>query len=1431
MDNFLTELGIKHEVTNSYTPEMNGVAERFNLTALDGIKTLLKSSEVPHKFWGEALLCFTYAWNRICHKDSNKTPFEKYSGRKPSVLHLKPFGCLAYAGVPKQIRKKFDMRAKMGIMMGYAQRTKGYRIWLIDENKLVETINVRFDENKRGINFRQKVNSNLGYNLNLPDYYDDEDDFDRVKDSLTSRLVSKTSTETPSTSEKPDVSSDNHSLIPCTEVKWIRNIGRKVTGSNVYYSIEGEATRLKSFNEIERYCKRHNIKYDPSLFNFRKDNTESQGFSDLSEQQEALMVEVTIPNCYKQAIRSRDASKWHDAMDKEINVMKERKVWDLVDHPDNIKILENRWVYTIKYDENNKIVRYKARLVARGNTQLRGESFDEVFQEYKLELSKVKSLKLRCYSDSDFATNRDDRVSMGGFITFIDETPISSRTFKQKSVSLSTMEAEYVSLTEAAKEFIWLKNVIDNKSLNLELSENVMFCDNQAAISFSKSPVENYRTKHIDVRYHFLRNLIYDKTKPEQPDEEATYKEKLDLQLRKDRCYTLIYTNISSDLKNLITETTDGVAAWKILKDHFEPVTRARVIQLLDQFFGTKYQPGEDVGIFISRVKTAATRLQEAGHKLDDLYIGFQLIRWLPQEFQSTVQQIYRWKEEDFRVVKIEAELILEANRLQLMKQDLEKAENAYLSSFTSKKSKTLPGATAAAHGDPNGKNDYQKKSGKPDHYIIPKSKEISFFSDVTAKTKNGSIEIWHQRFCHVNNDYLVKTSKNDSVKGLPRLTDNGKTHCIPCKLAKSKRVSFKKMGAVRSKRPLELLHMDLCGPMPTESQGGNKYFLSIIDDYSRKVTVFPIRNKSDVFHTFIRFQKRAERFLSKKVIAVRTDGGLEFCNKDMDNFLTELGIKHEVTNSYTPEMNGVAERFNLTALDGIKTLLKSSEVPHKFWGEALLCFTYAWNRICHKDSNKTPFEKYSGRKPSVLHLKPFGCLAYAGVPKQIRKKKFDMRAKMGIMMEYAQRTKGYRIWLIDENKLVETINVRFDENKRGINFRQKVNSNLGYNLNLPDYYDDEDDFDRVKDSLTSRLVSKTSTETPSTSEKPDVSSDNHSLIPCTEVKWIRNIGRKVTGSNVYYSIEGEATRLKSFNEIERYCKRHNIKYDPSLFNFRKDNTESQGFSDLSEQQEALMVEVTIPNCYKQAIRSRDASKWHDAMDKEINVMKERKVWDLVDHPDNIKILENRWVYTIKYDENNKIVRYKARLVARGNTQLRGESFDEVFQEYKLELSKVKSLKLRCYSDSDFATNRDDRVSMGGFITFIDETPISSRTFKQKSVSLSTMEAEYVSLTEAAKEFIWLKNVIDNKSLNLELSENVMFCDNQAAISFSKSPVENYRTKHIDVRYHFLRNLIYDKVFQIKYIGTKNNLADIFTKPMVKEKLLEFCRKLFLFRE
>lgn len=166
-----------------------------------------------------------------------------------------------------------------------------------------------------------------------------------------------------------------------------------------------------------------------------------------------------------------------------------------------------------------------------------------------------------------------------------------------------------------------------------------------------------------------------------------------------------------------------------------------------------------------------------------------------------------------------------------------------------------------------------------------------------------------------------------------------------------------------------------------------------------------------------------------------------------------------------------------------------------------------------------------------------------------------------------------------------------------------------------------------------------------------------------------------------------------------------------------------------------------------------------------------------------------------------------------------------------LDLSKVESLNLHTYSDADFANNRDDRTSMGGVLLLIDRSPILWRTFKQKCTSLSTMEAEYISLTEAAKETVWILHIID-ECYNMQIVpdlhyEKLLFCDNSAAIDFSKSAIENSRSKHIDVRYHFLRDLVYSKIFTLKYINTKSNLADILTKPLPKFGLKAFNDQVF----
>lgn len=166
---------------------------------------------------------------------------------------------------------------------------------------------------------------------------------------------------------------------------------------------------------------------------------------------------------------------------------------------------------------------------------------------------------------------------------------------------------------------------------------------------------------------------------------------------------------------------------------------------------------------------------------------------------------------------------------------------------------------------------------------------------------------------------------------------------------------------------------------------------------------------------------------------------------------------------------------------------------------------------------------------------------------------------------------------------------------------------------------------------------------------------------------------------------------------------------------------------------------------------------------------------------------------------------------------------------YKLKLN-CNASNIIGYTDADFASNRDDRISMGGQFICLDRSPITWRTFKEKSVALSTMEAEFIALVEGVKEITWLNSVLDeccqNRLLN-HTSKPLVYVDNQAAIDFLKSPIENHRTKHIEVRYYFVRDLYYKSNFDIKYVRSKFNLADIFTKPLTQNELLNFVENIF----
>lgn len=167
----------------------------------------------------------------------------------------------------------------------------------------------------------------------------------------------------------------------------------------------------------------------------------------------------------------------------------------------------------------------------------------------------------------------------------------------------------------------------------------------------------------------------------------------------------------------------------------------------------------------------------------------------------------------------------------------------------------------------------------------------------------------------------------------------------------------------------------------------------------------------------------------------------------------------------------------------------------------------------------------------------------------------------------------------------------------------------------------------------------------------------------------------------------------------------------------------------------------------------------------------------------------------------------------------------------KLNLNS-KNVHVVAYSDADFATNRDDRISMGGQLLLLDKSPIMWRSFKEKCISLSTMESEFIAMTEASRELLWFDRIMDEcisrKIICDKNEKSLLLVDNQATISFVKSPIENHRSKHIDVKLFFIRDLVYKNIFDVKYVKSKENYADVFTKPLTKFSLTEFKLKVFL---
>ena len=370
-----------------------------------------------------------------------------------------------------------------------------------------------------------------------------------------------------------------------------------------------------------------------------------------------------------------------------------------------------------------------------------------------------------------------------------------------------------------------------------------------------------------------------------------------------------------------------------------------------------------------------------------------------------------------------------------------------------------------------------------------------------------------------------------------------------------------------------------------------------------------------DVFKSF---KAEVELQLCKKIKAVKSDRGGEYYGRydgsgeqrpgPFAKFLEECGIVPQYTMPGKPSMNGVAERRNRTLKDMVRSMINHSSLPESLWGEALKTAAYILNRVPSKVVAKTPYELWTGKKPSIRHLHIWGCPAEAR-PYRPHEKKLDSRTVSCYFVGYPERSRGFKFYDPTTRTFFETGNARFLEEVEFVG-GDKVKDIVFEEKFIPLLV--AIDNDQVQVPI------------------PDIIQDANPAIQ----ELIPEVQTQQT--------QEEVPLRRSTRE-----RRNAIPDDYIVF--------------LQEHEFDIGIVEDDPINFHQVKQSSNSEKWIDAMNDELKSMKDNDVWDLVELPEGTKPIGCKWIFKTKRDSKGNVERYKARLVAKGFTQREGIDYKETF--------------------------------------------------------------------------------------------------------------------------------------------------------------------------
>ncbi|KAE8715738.1 hypothetical protein F3Y22_tig00110160pilonHSYRG00308 [Hibiscus syriacus] len=681
------------------------------------------------------------------------------------------------------------------------------------------------------------------------------------------------------------------------------------------------------------------------------------------------------------------------------------------------------------------------------------------------------------------------------------------------------------------------------------------------------------------------------------------------------------------------------------------------------------------------------------------------------------------------------------------------------------------------------------------------------------ASCSSDSAMLWYLKLGHMSEQGMKILVEKKLLPGLTKVSLHLCEHCIT---SKKHRLKFNTSNS-RGKCVLELVHSNVW-QAPVTSLGGAKYFVSFIDDYSRRYWVYPIKNKSDVFSTFKIFKARVELDYGNKIKCFRTDNGGEYTIEEFDDFCRKEGIKRQFTVANTPQQNGVAERINRTLLERTKAIIV--------------------------------YVMYNSKKISKLDPKS-------------RKCKF---------LGYIDGVQGYRLWDPTAHKVIIIRDVIFVEDKLQ---RKEDDDSAEKSETTQIHMENEvEQGDSSEAEPTHDEQEPESSEAPTTRQsdrvrrRPNCHSDyviegniayyllTENGEPSTYQVAINNsdVSLKPIGSKWVFKIkrngDDQVERYRARLVVKGYAQKEGIDFD-EIFSPVVRLTTVRVVLAMCATLNLHLEQLDVKKAFLYGNLEEEIYMLHpeDLMQTLVFISRGLVITILLlyvddklvaepnkDHIDELKAQLAREFELKDLGSENKILGMQIHR-DRSNRKIwlsQKNYLKKIFSRFSMQDCKPISIPLPInfkLSSSMSPSSEEEMMEMSrvpyasvvGSLMFamICTRPDIAQAVGVSVVATSTTEAEYVAATQASKEAIWLKMLLEELGHNQEYVS--LFCDSQSALHLARNPAFHSRTKHIRVQYHFIQEKVEEGTVDMQKIHTKDNIANFMTKEINADKFT-WCR-------